>query len=304
MSNAPHKAADKVNIFAIVLVGIASSLLIWATMVALTGYYLATEGPVADSRSALGLEEEKRSIKSAQLGLINRLEPNTVYADALEGEQCFNNPIDGAMRRVVADAQADRASLVPAVVAETLKDGETKRYVPTISPIPGYPIAEGTVASPVEPTAVKRVVVTEENIQINEKIQFNTGKAGIADDSRALIDELAAVFKTNPQIERVEVAGHTDNQGGPAANLRLSKARALAVVAALVERGVDSKRLKAEGYGPNKPIAENTTDEGRDKNRRVEFVIIKMTPVVKEELVPAVPADGAAPADVNGAGSE
>ena len=71
---------------------------------------------------------------------------------------------------------------------------------------------------------------------------------------------------------RVEVAGHTDNAGSPEANQRLSQERAQAVMAALVGRGIKADRLTAKGYGQTTPIADNRTEEGRAKNRRVELV--------------------------------
>ncbi len=288
MSNAPHKAADKMNVFAIALIGMASALCLWATVIALQGYYLRTEAPVLAKRVALGLEQEKRTIKAAQVASIHRLEVNKAYADS--AELCFHNPIEGAMKRVVADAEAGNPSLVPAVGLHN---------VATISPIPGYPSTEGKVLEPLNPDAsaapdtsaepVSKVVVTDTNIQINEKIQFDTGKAVIADASTSLLDAIAAVFVDNPQIERVEIAGHTDDKGRIAANIRLSKARARAVKTALVNRGVDAKRLKAEGYGPNKPIADNATEEGKEANRRVEFLIIKLTKPTPTTPTPTTP---------------
>ncbi|HQB46676.1 MAG TPA: OmpA family protein, partial [Polyangiaceae bacterium] len=86
------------------------------------------------------------------------------------------------------------------------------------------------------------------------------------------------VFKDHPEILKVEVQGHTDNTGAPGYNKGLSQRRADAVVAALVKRGIDRARLVGKGYGQEQPIADNGTDEGRQKNRRVQFQIIERQP--------------------------
>jgi len=83
-------------------------------------------------------------------------------------------------------------------------------------------------------------------------------------------------------MTKVEVQGHTDNRGSAALNKTLSQARADAVRKALILRGVSAERLVTKGYGPDKPIDENSTDEGRQKNRRVQFVILDKQP--KESL--------------------
>jgi outer membrane protein OmpA-like peptidoglycan-associated protein len=76
-------------------------------------------------------------------------------------------------------------------------------------------------------------------------------------------------------VELVEVQGHTDEKGTAEYNRQLSQARAASVVDWLVAHGVDSNRLSAKGYGADRPIAENASEEGRQKNRRVEFHILK-----------------------------
>ena len=73
---------------------------------------------------------------------------------------------------------------------------------------------------------------------------------------------------------KVEVDGHTDNQGLASANLALSQQRAEAVVAYLASKGVSSTRLSAKGFGQTKPVADNATADGRQKNRRIEFTVI------------------------------
>jgi outer membrane protein OmpA-like peptidoglycan-associated protein len=76
----------------------------------------------------------------------------------------------------------------------------------------------------------------------------------------------------------VQVNGHTDNKGKKSANLKLSQARAEAVVSYLVsKKGVDGKRLSAKGFGDEKPIADNATADGRTKNRRVDFTVTSMS---------------------------
>jgi outer membrane protein OmpA-like peptidoglycan-associated protein len=102
-------------------------------------------------------------------------------------------------------------------------------------------------------------------------VNFNTGKATITPDSAQILDEAAAAIKAAGNI-RVEIAGHTDNVGTPEANQRLSEERAKAVMAALIQRGIKTEQLTAKGYGQTVPIADNRTEEGRAKNRRVELV--------------------------------
>ena len=102
-------------------------------------------------------------------------------------------------------------------------------------------------------------------------ILFDTGKTDITAASVPVLDEVAAMMKTNPTM-KFRIDGHTDNVGAKAANLALSKGRAAAVKAALVSRGVDTARLTSDGLGDTKPVADNATEEGRQQNRRVELV--------------------------------
>lgn len=102
-------------------------------------------------------------------------------------------------------------------------------------------------------------------------INFDTAKAIIKPDSAATIEQVAQMLKSAPEL-KLEVGGHTDNVGNPEANQKLSEARAQAVVKALGERGITTMRLTAKGYGDSKPVADNRSEEGRAKNRRVELV--------------------------------
>lgn len=102
-------------------------------------------------------------------------------------------------------------------------------------------------------------------------INFDTNKATIKPESKPIVDQIAVLLKNNPGL-KVSVEGHTDNTGTPARNKTLSKERAQSVVQALATAGIDRKRLSAVGWGQEKPIADNRTDEGKAKNRRVEIV--------------------------------
>ena len=106
-------------------------------------------------------------------------------------------------------------------------------------------------------------------------IFFESGKAEIKPQSYPSLDLLAHFLQENPGF-KVEISGHTDNQGDEKKNQTLSKERAQAVVNYLIEKGfINAKRLVAVGYGSSQPIAENDTDEGRSKNRRVELKILE-----------------------------
>lgn len=102
-------------------------------------------------------------------------------------------------------------------------------------------------------------------------INFDTGKATIRPDSQGVIDQVAQMLSANPTL-KLGVEGHTDNVGAAASNQALSESRAKAVVAALVAKGTATTRLTALGWGQTRPVAPNTTEEGRAKNRRVELV--------------------------------
>ncbi|MFO0617463.1 MAG: OmpA family protein [Polyangiaceae bacterium] len=119
------------------------------------------------------------------------------------------------------------------------------------------------------------VVVKENEIVINEQVQFDTGLATIKKVSDPLLDNVAKVMKDHPEITKIEVQGHTDTKGTPQGNTVLSDNRAKAVMAALVKRGIEQKRLVAKGYGQDKPIATNETEDGRAKNRRVQFIVLE-----------------------------
>ncbi len=106
-------------------------------------------------------------------------------------------------------------------------------------------------------------------------IFFDTDKSTLLQQSYHELQFLIAILESHPKM-KIEISGHTDSQGSDLHNQQLSENRAKEVVDYLVENGIDEKRLKFKGYGKNQPIATNATEEGRRKNRRVEFKILDL----------------------------
>ncbi|MGZ6092693.1 MAG: OmpA family protein, partial [Polyangiales bacterium] len=124
--------------------------------------------------------------------------------------------------------------------------------------------------------AVGKVKIENNEVKISEKIMFDVGKATIKPESDKLLDEIAQFLKDQKDINLIEIGGHADKQGDEKKNLELTQARAAAVVDALVKRGVDPKTLRPKGYGPFCPEDPGSTPEAYEKNRRVQFAILKM----------------------------
>jgi outer membrane protein OmpA-like peptidoglycan-associated protein len=102
-----------------------------------------------------------------------------------------------------------------------------------------------------------------------EGVNFDTGKATIRAESFPRLDRIVE-YMTHKKNSRIEISGHTDNVGNPKANKVLSEKRAQACRNYLISKGIDKSRIEAVGYGDQRPMASNDTDEGRQKNRRIE----------------------------------
>jgi len=103
------------------------------------------------------------------------------------------------------------------------------------------------------------------------QVNFDTAKSTIKDESRPTIEQIVQLLKDNPAL-KLNIEGHTDNVGDAKSNKTLSEQRAKSVVDAVVKAGIDPARLAAAGFGQDRPVADNKTEEGRAKNRRVELV--------------------------------
>src|SRR5687768_1638321 len=136
--------------------------------------------------------------------------------------------------------------------------------------LPTAEISVTTESTPKDPEPVRL-----SKIEIEEQIQFATWKAKILEESFEVLDKVAATMKEHPELTLIEIQGHTAKANQPDRTQRLSQERAEAVRKYLMKKGVEPERLVAKGYGEEKPVADNETEEGRVQNRRVEFVVLK-----------------------------
>ncbi len=133
------------------------------------------------------------------------------------------------------------------------------------------------------PPPPARVEVRDNKIEFKEKIQFENNKSVILPQSFSLLDDIVKVIKDNEHIKKLAIEGHASSEGDAKRNLTLSDERAKSVMKYCVDHGIDAKRLTAKGFGITKPIADNATEEGREKNRRVEFNIVEQD-VTKKKI--------------------
>jgi outer membrane protein OmpA-like peptidoglycan-associated protein len=112
-------------------------------------------------------------------------------------------------------------------------------------------------------------------ITISDRIEFETGNDVLLPKSWPVLDQVADTLAKGPHIQLVEIQGHTDDTGDAGKNLMLSENRAKAVRMYLISKGITGERISVRGFGATVPLSSNATPEGREKNRRVQFRIVK-----------------------------
>jgi outer membrane protein OmpA-like peptidoglycan-associated protein len=163
---------------------------------------------------------------------------------------------------------------------------------------PGPPENQGCPLPPPPPEPPPLAMVKDDRIEIRDMIYFAVNKATIEARSSELLDAIAGVLNEHPEIELLRVEGHTDNTGKARRNQRLSEQRAKAVVKALIKRGIARKRLTSRGFGSDRPIVPNDTDDNRAQNRRTELHIEKRAEAPASPSEPAVVPAPVTPAPI------
>ena len=143
---------------------------------------------------------------------------------------------------------------------------------PEPAPEPAKPAPEPEPEIPAEPPP--KAAMNTDKIDLSETVQFETDSAVLIARSKTLLDEVAKELTDHPEVKRVLIEGYTDAVASRKYNVKLSEERVAAVKAYLIDKGIDGSRLRTKGFGEAHPLGSNKTEEGRAKNRRVEFKVI------------------------------
>ena len=191
---------------------------------------------------------------------------NAKTGESIMADILFTAP--SASQESHATAESGYTVLVPSTDQYTVKI-EATGYISTLEKldIQTYEMKELEMNFKLQPVEVGATVNLRD-------VLFEQGKTALLPQSYPELDLVIGFLKANPKV-KIELSGHTDNRGIPAQNLKLSQARVEKVKSYLVSKGIDKKRITGKGYGGNRPIASNDTEETRLLNRRVEFTILK-----------------------------
>lgn len=227
---------------------------------------VVVSGTVADEATRAALLERLRTVYGAAR-VVDQLAVGTVAAPANWNEYVAKliNPNLKLVSRGQLKVEGSKVSLRGDVASE-----EQRRQI------------AGDIAASLNPTYTVnnglRVAVSEQGVLdaalADRIIEFESGKAALTEAGMAVLDQMSAAMQKLKGV-KVEVIGHTDNAGSRAGNLSLSQARAEAVKAYIVGKGIAADSIAVSGEGPDRPVADNRTPEGKARNRRIEFKVIQ-----------------------------
>ncbi|MGR2826231.1 OmpA family protein [Acinetobacter sp. 1124_18A] len=200
--------------------------------------------------------------------------------DALAGVLGALKGVPNASLEWVGDKITLKAGDAAALEALTAKVKALVPHTEVVGTAPATATAEQSVSNSLTASQTALGSIDPNNVDVNalvkalnlQIINFASGSSEIPADNKAILDQAATLLNKVSGV-KLNVGGHTDSTGNAAANKALSQRRAQAVVDYLTSKGVDASKLVAQGHGSDQPVAENTTDEGRFKNRRIEFSV-------------------------------
>lgn len=248
-----------------------------------TKQFDAREFPAGAAVDEGGNALKNETVEGVQTYLVYNIDGEKTHASGLQIQRNYQNAVKAAGGVVVAEFAGENSGKGlndtqwgigdRATVLKFNKGGkEVWVWVHPFNAGAGYVLYIGEREAMTQAVAANELLdAINKNGFVALYINFDTGKASIKPDSLAIVEQVVQMLKSTPDL-KLEVAGHTDNVGSAAANRTLSEARAQSVMKVLTERGIAAARLSAKGYGQDKPAADNTTEEGRAKNRRVELV--------------------------------
>jgi outer membrane protein OmpA-like peptidoglycan-associated protein len=205
-----------------------------------------------------------------------RLKDDAPPTSLLQIRKNYVNAVKSIGGKVLFEGQHDEfedTRSASVIVTALLTKGSNEAWIEI------WPVTDDAyVLTVVERQAMQQVVTATNMLEalnrdgyVTLAIHFDTGTSTIKPESQPILDQIVVLLKENTGL-KLRIEGHTDNVGDPKSNKELSNARANAVQSAIVKAGISSTRLSAVGHGQEKPVADNRTEEGKAKNRRVELV--------------------------------
>ena len=229
------------------LTGYVPDNAVHAALVAAAQRKFFDEKVVDNLKASIGAPKGFSDAVVRALGALSRLSTGSLVVSDREVKLSGDALYDGA------------ANQIRTRLPKELPEGWTAKAEVSVKP----------AAAPVDASVCQRLFT---EVLSKGTIQFDTGSATINADSAGLLDRLAEIALRCPTAS-IEVNGHTDGDGDDAANQTLSEKRAQAVVDFMVKAGLPADRFKATGFGSSQPVADNSTDEGKAKNRRIDFLV-------------------------------
>lgn len=227
---------------------------------------IVVSGTVADEASKAALLERLRIVYGASR-VVDQLSVGTVATPANWNE--YVAKLIGPNLKLVSRGQLKVEGSTVSLRGDVASEEERQRIA-------------GDIAASLNPTYTVnnglRVAASQQSVLdaalANRIIEFESGKATLTESGMAVLDQMSAAMQKLKGV-KVEVIGHTDNAGSRAGNLSLSQARAEAVKTYIVGKGIPADTIAVSGEGPDRPVADNRTPEGKARNRRIEFRVIQ-----------------------------